>query len=98
MVTQKAYDRMIDAPTVVADSNAATTAAIKLININNIYAAWIKLYGQFSGDGTGMSNNKFVCKFTDLIRTAFKNIATINSDAIFKDLVTQKRGRTHKKK
>eukprot|EP00959_Pyramimonas_sp_CCMP1952_P092452 1934907-Pyramimonas_sp.AAC.1 len=56
MVTQKAYDRTIDAPTVVADSNAATTAAIKLININNIYAAWIKLYGQFSGDGTGMSN------------------------------------------
>eukprot|EP00976_Prorocentrum_cordatum_P060831 1176060-Prorocentrum_minimum.AAC.1 len=27
----------------------------------------------------------FVCKFTDLIRSAFKNIATINSDAIFKE-------------
>ena len=32
-----------------------------------------------------MSNNKFVCKFTDLIRSSFKNIANINSDAIFKE-------------
>eukprot|EP00959_Pyramimonas_sp_CCMP1952_P396485 8306972-Pyramimonas_sp.AAC.1 len=32
-----------------------------------------------------MSKNKFVCKFTDLIRTAFKNTAAINSEAIFKD-------------
>ena len=61
------------------------TAAINAININTICAAWIKLYGQFSGDGTGMSNNKFVNKFIDLTRTTFKNIAIINSEAIFKE-------------
>eukprot|EP00976_Prorocentrum_cordatum_P002985 57809-Prorocentrum_minimum.AAC.1 len=82
---QKAYDRMIDTPTVVSNSNAPTTAAINLININTICVAWIKLYGQFSGDGTSMSKNKFVCKFTELIQSAFKNIATINSEAIFKE-------------
>eukprot|EP00959_Pyramimonas_sp_CCMP1952_P101895 2131154-Pyramimonas_sp.AAC.1 len=32
-----------------------------------------------------MSKNKFVCKFTELIRSPFKNIATINSEAIFKE-------------
>eukprot|EP00959_Pyramimonas_sp_CCMP1952_P120550 2520685-Pyramimonas_sp.AAC.2 len=85
MATQKAYDRMIDAPTAVTDSNAATTAAINQINIDHVCAAWIKLYGQFSGDGTGMSNNKFVNKFIDLTRTTFKNIAIINSEAIFKE-------------
>eukprot|EP00976_Prorocentrum_cordatum_P024938 507203-Prorocentrum_minimum.AAC.1 len=76
---------MIDAPTICADSDAVTTAAINAININSICAAWIKLYGQLGGDGTGMSNSKFVCKFTDLIRSTFKNIANINSDAIFKE-------------
>eukprot|EP00959_Pyramimonas_sp_CCMP1952_P291416 6095725-Pyramimonas_sp.AAC.1 len=71
MAIQKANDRMIDAPTVCADSNAVTIAAINLININTIdvCSSWIKLYyyGQFKGDGTGMSNSKFICKFTDLI-------------------------------
>eukprot|EP00976_Prorocentrum_cordatum_P005562 111417-Prorocentrum_minimum.AAC.1 len=59
---QKAYDRMIDAPTICADSDAVTTAAINAININSICvnAAWIKL-------------------------SSFKNIANINSDAIFKE-------------
>eukprot|EP00976_Prorocentrum_cordatum_P093433 1189359-Prorocentrum_minimum.AAC.1 len=76
---------MIDVPTICADSDAVTTAAINAINVNSVCATWIKLYyGQFSGDGTGMSNNKFVCKFTDLIRsTTLKNIANINVDAIF---------------
>eukprot|EP00959_Pyramimonas_sp_CCMP1952_P338643 7091625-Pyramimonas_sp.AAC.1 len=86
MAIQKAYDRMIDAPTICADSDAVvTTSAINAINVNSICASWIKLYGQFSGDGTGMSNNKFVCKFTDLIKSSLKNIANINVDAIFKE-------------
>eukprot|EP00959_Pyramimonas_sp_CCMP1952_P408317 8557597-Pyramimonas_sp.AAC.1 len=85
MAIQKAYDRMIDAPTICADSDVATTAAINAINTNSICAAWIKLYGQFNGDGTGMSNNKFVTNFTDLIRSTFKNIANIKSDAILKE-------------
>eukprot|EP00959_Pyramimonas_sp_CCMP1952_P382699 8019140-Pyramimonas_sp.AAC.1 len=81
---QKAYDRMVDAPTICANSDAATATAINAINTTSICAAWIKLYGQFNGDGTGMSNNKFVTKFTDLIRSTFKNIANIDSSAILK--------------
>ena len=36
---QKAYDRMIDAPTICADSDAVTTAAINAINVNSICAS-----------------------------------------------------------
>eukprot|EP00959_Pyramimonas_sp_CCMP1952_P195883 4095146-Pyramimonas_sp.AAC.1 len=32
-----------------------------------------------------MSNNKFVTKFTDLIRSTFKNIASIHSEAILEE-------------
>ena len=85
MAIQKAYDRMIDAPTICANSDAATVTAVNAINTTSICAAWIKLYGQFNGEGTGMSNNKFVTKFTDLIRSTFKNIPNIDSSAIFKE-------------
>eukprot|EP00959_Pyramimonas_sp_CCMP1952_P164975 3448447-Pyramimonas_sp.AAC.1 len=81
---QKSYDRMIDAPTAVKDSDLATAAAINSINVSNICTSWIKLYGQFNGNGTGMSNYKFACKFEHLIRTTFKDTA-INSDAILKE-------------
>eukprot|EP00976_Prorocentrum_cordatum_P021056 428502-Prorocentrum_minimum.AAC.1 len=46
---QKSYDRMIDAPTAVKDSDLATAAAINSINVSNICTSWIKLYGQFNG-------------------------------------------------
>ena len=39
MAIQKAYDRMIDAPTICADSDAVTTAAINAINVNSICAS-----------------------------------------------------------
>ena len=85
MDIRKSYDRTIDAPTVVKDSDLATAAAINAINVANICTSWIKLYGQFKGNGTGMSNHKFTCKFAHLIRTTFKDVTTINSDDILKE-------------
>ena len=85
MDIQKSYDRMIDAPTAVKDSDLATAAAINSINVSNICTSWIKLYGQFNGNGTGMSNSKFIVKFEHLIRTTFKDVTTIVSDEILKE-------------
>ena len=84
MDIQKSYDRMIDAPTAV-NTDLATAAAINSINVAAVCQSWIKLYGQFKGNGTGMSNHKFTCKFAHLIRTTFKDVTTINSDDILKE-------------
>eukprot|EP00976_Prorocentrum_cordatum_P049881 1006348-Prorocentrum_minimum.AAC.1 len=42
--TQKAYNRAIDAPTVVKPSVAATIPAINQLNILALCSPWIKVY------------------------------------------------------
>ena len=59
VIYQKAYNRTIDAPTVVTPSAAATILAINQLNILALCSPWIKVYGQFKGhsdSGIGAKN------------------------------------------
>ena len=72
-LTQKAYNRAIDAPTVVKPSAAATILAINQLNILALCSPWIKVYGQFKGHSdSGIGAKKFIAKFQELMKNIFK--------------------------
>lgn len=88
MAFQKAYNRTVDAPTVVVPStNDEMVQAINQLDILKLCAPWIKLYGQFRGNSvdSGIGAKKFVTKFQELLRNTFKTINGADPDAILKE-------------
>ena len=88
MAFQKAYNRTVDAPTVVVPSaNDEMVLAINQLDILKLCSPWIKLYGQFRGNSvdSGIGAKKFVPKFQELLRNTFKTINGADPDAILKE-------------
>ena len=86
VIYQKAYNRTIDAPTVVTPSAAATVLAINQLNLIALCSPWIKMYGQFKGHSdSGIGAKKFIAKFKQLVKNIFNPVSDVNVDDILKE-------------
>ena len=85
MAYQKAYNRSIDAPTVVEPSSADAITAIAQINVMLVCIQFTKLHGMFKGTDDNFSIKKFVSKFKELVETAFNNVPGINAINIIQE-------------